>query len=70
MKLISFLIARLGKAFFVILGVVVFNFLLIRLAPGDPAAIMAGEAASADPAYLAQLRQQFGFDQPLLEACL
>ena len=29
------------------------------------AAIMAGEAASADPAYLAQLRQQFGFDQPL-----
>lgn len=65
MKLISFLIARLGKAFFVILGVVVFNFLLIRLAPGDPAAIMAGEAASSDPAYLAQLREQFGFDQPL-----
>lgn len=66
MKLISFLIARLGKAFVVILGVVVFNFLLIRMAPGDPASIMAGEAASSDPGYLAQLRQQFGFDQPLL----
>ena len=65
MKLISFLIARLGKAFIVIFGVVVFNFLLIRLAPGDPASIMAGEAASADPAYLEQLRVQFGFDQPL-----
>lgn len=65
MKLFSFLVARLGKAFFVVLGVVVFNFLLIRLAPGDPAAIMAGEAASSDPAYLAQLRQQFGLDQPL-----
>ena len=48
-----------------ILGVVIFNFFLIRLAPGDPASIMAGEAASSDPAYVAQLRQQFGFDQPL-----
>jgi peptide/nickel transport system permease protein len=67
MKLISFLFARLGKAFFVILGVVVLNFLLIRLAPGDPASIMAGEAASSDPAYVEQLRQQFGFDQPLLQ---
>lgn len=67
MKLISFLIARLSKAFFVILGVVVLNFLLIRLAPGDPASIMAGEAASSDPAYVEQLRQQFGFDQPLLQ---
>ncbi|MCW5255066.1 ABC transporter permease [Verminephrobacter aporrectodeae subsp. tuberculatae] len=65
MKLISFLSARLGKALFVILGVVVLNFLLIRLAPGDPASIMAGEAASSDPAYLAQLRQRFGLDQPL-----
>ena len=65
MKLISFIIARLGKAFIVILGVVVFNFLLIRLAPGDPASIMAGEAGSSDPAFLAQLRVQLGLDQPL-----
>ena len=67
MNLTSFLIARLGKALLVILSVVVLNFLLIRLAPGDPASIMAGEAASSDPAYLEQLRQQFGFDQPLLQ---
>ena len=40
-----------------ILGVVVFNFFLIRLAPGDPASIMAGEAASSDPAYVEQLRR-------------
>jgi peptide/nickel transport system permease protein len=67
MKIFSFLFSRLGKALVVILGVVVFNFLLIRLAPGDPASIMAGEAASSDPAYVAQLRQQFGFDQPLYQ---
>lgn len=65
MKFLSFLISRLGKAIIVILGVVTGNFLLIRLAPGDPAAIMAGEASASDPAYVAQLREQFGFDQPL-----
>lgn len=67
MKLLSFLVSRLGKAIVVILGVVISNFLLIRLAPGDPASIMAGEAASSDPAYVEQLRQQFGFDQPLYQ---
>jgi peptide/nickel transport system permease protein len=65
LKFLSFLISRLGKAIIVILGVVTGNFLLIRLAPGDPAAIMAGEASASDPAYVAQLREQFGFDQPL-----
>ena len=59
--------SRLGKAVFVVLGVVVLNFFLIRLAPGDPAAIMAGEAASSDPVYVQQLREQFGFDRPIYE---
>ena len=67
LKFLSFLLSRLGKAVVVILGVVIINFLLIRLAPGDPAAIMAGEAGSSDPAYLAQLRTQFGFDEPLYQ---
>lgn len=67
LKFLSFLFSRLGKAVFVVLGVVVLNFFLIRLAPGDPAAIMAGEAASSDPAYVEQLRQQFGFDRPVYE---
>lgn len=65
MKLFSFLISRLVKAFFVVLGVVIFNFLLIRLAPGDPATIMAGEAGSSDPVFLEVLRKEFGLDQPL-----
>lgn len=67
LKFLSFLASRLWKAFCVILGVMVFNFFLIRLAPGDPASIMAGEAASSDPAYVEQLRQQFGFDLPLYQ---
>ncbi|WPB57317.1 ABC transporter permease [Xylophilus sp. GOD-11R] len=66
MKFLTFLLSRLGKAAFVVLGVVTMNFLLIRLAPGDPASIIAGESGSSDPAFVAQLRQQFGLDQPLV----
>ncbi|MDS1139925.1 ABC transporter permease [Pusillimonas sp. SM2304] len=66
MKFALFLASRLGKAVFVVLGVVVVNFFLIRLAPGDPAAVLAGQAGAGDPAYLAQLRESFGLDKPLL----
>ncbi|MDB5819372.1 MAG: binding-protein-dependent transport system inner rane component [Rhizobacter sp.] len=62
---LSFFAKRLGKAVLVVLGVVVFNFLLVHLAPGDPASVMAGESGAGDEVFLAQLRQQFGLDQPL-----
>jgi len=68
LKFLSFLASRLWKALGVILGVIVFNFFLIRLAPGDPASIMAGEAASSDPAYVEQLRQQFGLISPSINS--
>jgi peptide/nickel transport system permease protein len=60
------IVSRLAKALGVIFAVVVVNFFLIRLAPGDPASIMAGEAGASDPQYVARLREQFGLDQPLL----
>ena len=66
MKFLLFFVSRLAKALMVILGVVIVNFFLIRLAPGDPAAVLAGQAGSDDPAYLAQLRESFGLDQPVL----
>lgn len=49
-----------------ILLIVTFNFFLLHLAPGDPASVMAGEAGAATPEYMAQLRAQFGLDQPLI----
>lgn len=49
----------------VVLFIVVLNFLLIQLAPGDAADVLAGEAGSATPEYMAQLRQKFGLDQPI-----
>ena len=65
MNTLSFLVGRLGKAIIVVLGVVIINFMLIRMAPGDPAAVLAGESGSSDPAYVEQLRHQFGLDQPV-----
>ena len=66
MKFLSFLVSRIGKALVVVLGVVIINFFLIRLAPGDPAAVLAGQAGAGDAAYVEQLRAAFGLDQPLL----
>lgn len=61
----GFILTRLGKAVVVLFCITVLNFLLIHMAPGDPAMVMAGEAGESDPEFLAQLRAQFGLDQPL-----
>ncbi len=58
---------RLGKGVVVLVVIAVANFLLIRLAPGDPAQVMAGEAGAGDAAYLEQLRRAFGLDRSLAE---
>lgn len=47
----------------VMLGVVIAVFFLLRLVPGDPAAMILGERATPDA--LAALRSQLGLDQPL-----
>ena len=63
--MISFIAQRIAKAIVVLLALVVLNFFLIRMAPGDPALVMAGEAGAGDQVFLAQLREKFGLDQPL-----
>ena len=56
---------RLLQGALIILGIVVANFLLLHLAPGDAVDVLAGESGAATPEYLAHLRQVFGLDQPL-----
>jgi len=63
----SFLGRRLVKAVFILLAIVILNFLLVHAAPGDPAMVMAGEAGAADEEFVEQLREQFGLDRPLHE---
>ncbi len=65
MRLARFLGHRLLLAIPVILGIVVLNFFLIHLAPGDAASVLAGESGAASPEYMEQLRHKFGLDQPM-----
>lgn len=65
MTALLFAMARLGRALGLILLVLVGAFLMLRLAPGDPALLMAGEAGSDDADYIAQLRTKMGLDLPL-----
>ena len=64
-RLLRFVLGRLVQAIPVVLGVVVLNFLLLQLAPGDAATVLAGEAGGAPAEYVAELRQRFGLDQPV-----
>lgn len=59
------ILSRAVKAIGVILAIVLLNFLLIRLAPGDAAEVLAGQAGAADEMFMNQLREQFGLDRPL-----
>ena len=62
----SFLLRRVFYGILLMLGVVVLNFLLIRLAPGDPAVVIAGEMGGASEEMLAQIRADYGLDKPVL----
>ena len=46
--MLSFLLRRLLSTIPVLLIVAVLVFLMLRLTPGDPAAILAGDAASTE----------------------
>ena len=64
-KTILYIVRRLLQAVPIILGIVVLNFLLLQLAPGDAATVLAGEAGGAPPEYMALLRERFGLDRPM-----
>ena len=63
--MLRFVLTRLSLLVPTFVGITLLVFVLIRLIPGDPIETMAGERG-IDPARLAQLRKDFGFDQPVL----
>ena len=64
---LQFLLGRLLKSAVVLLAVIVLNFTVLRLAPGDPALVLAGEQGAADAAFVDQIRKDFGLDKPVGE---
>lgn len=61
--MLTFLLRRTLATVPVLVIVALIVFLMTRLAPGDPAAIMVGDSASL--AQIEQVRAQLGLDQPL-----
>lgn len=63
--MLRFILTRVSLAVPTFLGITLLVFVLIRLIPGDPIETMAGERG-IDPVRHAQLRQEYGFDRPVL----
>jgi len=61
----SFLLKRVSVVIPTFLGVTLLTFALIRMIPGDPVELMAGERG-VDPIRHAELLAQMGLDKPLL----
>jgi peptide/nickel transport system permease protein len=60
-----YIASRLIQAIIVVWIVATFVFFLLRLAPGDPAVLLAG--LDADPTVIEQTRERFGLNDPLAE---
>lgn len=66
--MLNFLFRRLLSTIPVLLIVAVLVFLMLRLTPGDPAAVLAGDAANTE--QIALIRQQLGLDKSVPEQFL
>ena len=62
--MLSFIIRRIVATIPVMAFVALFVFSLLYIAPGDPAAVIAGDQAS--PAEVERIRQSLGLDRPYL----
>src|SRR5437879_12131316 len=63
--MLRFVSTRLSLVVPTFIGITLLGFGLLRLSPGDPIETMAGERG-IDPARHAELRKEYGFDQPVL----
>ena len=64
-KIFRYVLRRLFQGIPIILAIVVLNFFLLNLAEGDAVDVLAGEAGSATPEYMEEMRKKFGLDKPL-----
>ncbi|MGD9844488.1 MAG: ABC transporter permease [Variibacter sp.] len=62
-----FVIRRTLQIVPVVLAIAVLNFLLLHLAPGDAADIIAAQSGGASAEFTAELRRSFGLDLPLYQ---
>lgn len=63
--MLPYIARRVALALPALFGLVVLTFILSRVIPGDPAATLAGDAAT--PAQIADIRARYGLDRPIME---
>jgi peptide/nickel transport system permease protein/oligopeptide transport system permease protein len=62
---LNYLLKRLFSTIPVLLGISLLLFFMLRLLPGDPAQVLAGQMAT--PQEIENIRQQLGLDRPIYE---
>ena len=67
---VLFIGRRLLQLVPVVIAIGALNFLLLKMAPGDAADILAGQMGHASLEFTEQLRREFGLDLPLVEQFL
>ncbi|MBN8943695.1 MAG: ABC transporter permease [Rhizobiales bacterium] len=66
--MLGYILRRLAATVPVLVFVALLVFFLLRLTPGDPAILIAGDQATS--AQIEEIRQKLGFDRPLSEQLL
>jgi peptide/nickel transport system permease protein len=67
--MLRYVLRRLGQAVAVLLAAYTLSFLILDLLPGDPVSAMAAgglDGNPVDPAQLAAMKHEYGFDKPVL----
>ena len=64
-SLTKYIAGRVLQFIPLVFWVIVINFVITHLAPGDPVTFLAGEY-EATPEYIAEMRLEFGLDKPLI----
>lgn len=59
-------LSRLAGIIVTIFVIATINFVLVRAAPGDPAAVIAGQSGATDEVFLRQVRAEYGLDKPYI----
>jgi peptide/nickel transport system permease protein len=67
MRLFTILMQRVLYAFVLLVAVIIFNYILLSMVPGDIAETIAGEAGGASPELMAEIRAAYGLDRPFYE---
>ena len=64
MSLTQTIAKRIGYGLLLLIGVLILNFTLITIAPGDIADSIAGDMGGADATVLEEIRERYGLNEP------